>query len=113
MSPDIVGWSASIVLIATLVKQIHTQAKQRDIRGVTRWLFVGQSLASAGFVAYSWLLQNWVFIVTNSLILLTALVGEFVFWNKKRASAKNDQVNGASVGKHANDLNTRGSPLDV
>ena len=31
--------------------------------------------ASLGFVVYSVLLDNWVFIVTNGLILLTAVVG--------------------------------------
>lgn len=78
MSPDIVGWSASAVLIATLARQIHTQARDQTAKGVSRWLFVGQMLASAGFVLYSWMLHNWVFMVTNSIILLTAIVGQIV-----------------------------------
>lgn len=84
MSPDVIGWSASALLIITLIKQIHTQAKQKDVRGVSRWLFAGQIGSSLGFIAYSWMLHNWVFIATNTLILLTAVVGEIVFLIKKR-----------------------------
>lgn len=71
---DAIGWTASAILLATLVRQIVKQ--QRDGGGgVSHWLFVGQSLASMGFITYSVLLGNWVFIVTNSLILLTAVIG--------------------------------------
>ncbi len=84
--PDIVGWIASAILIATLVRQIYTQWKDPDPSGVSAWLFVGQITASVGFIAYSWMLRNWVFIVTNSIILLTALVGQWVIWRKNRKS---------------------------
>ena len=84
--PDLVGWTASAILIATLARQIHTQWKDPDPSGVSKWLFVGQTAASVGFIAYSWLLHNWVFIVTNTLILLTALVGEAVIWHKRRSA---------------------------
>ena len=84
MSPDVVGWLASAILLATLVKQIRKQAANKDAEGVSRWLFVGQIAASVGFIVYSWLLENWVFITTNSLILLTALIGQWVVWRKDR-----------------------------
>ena len=76
MNPDIVGWAASAILLATLSRQIVTQWRDKDAKGVSRWLFLGQMAASTGFVVYSWMLGNWVFIVTNSLILLTAVVGQ-------------------------------------
>ncbi len=84
MSPDVIGWSASALLIVTLIKQIHTQSKQEHIQGVSRWLFSGQIVSSLGFILYSWMLHNWVFIATNSLILLTAVVGQLVFMKKKK-----------------------------
>ncbi|RYZ16197.1 MAG: hypothetical protein EOO70_05015 [Myxococcaceae bacterium] len=71
---DAIGWTASAILLATLVRQIVKQYKEGG-EGVSHWLFIGQSLASLGFIAYSVLLGNWVFIVTNSLILLTAIIG--------------------------------------
>lgn len=86
MNPDIVGWAASAVLLATLSRQIYTQSKDPQARGVSHWLFAGQILASLGFVTYSALVGNWVFIVTNSLILLTAVVGQVVMWRKSRSA---------------------------
>jgi len=86
--PDLVGWMASAILIATLARQTWRQWRDPDPRGVSRWLFLGQSAASVGFIAYSWLLQNWVFIVTNSLILLTAVVGQLVLWRARRSGQR-------------------------
>jgi MtN3 and saliva related transmembrane protein len=34
--------------------------------------------ASALFVVYSWMVQNWVFVVTNGVMLLAAIVGQAV-----------------------------------
>lgn len=86
MGADLVGWAASAILLATLIRQIVTQSKDADAKGVSHWLFIGQSVASVGFIIYSALLDNWVFIVTNTCILATALVGQYVFWRKRRAS---------------------------
>ncbi|MEN1939818.1 hypothetical protein WCE41_02070 [Luteimonas sp. MJ246] len=84
MNPDIIGWVASAILLATLGRQIVTQWKDKDAKGVSRWLFIGQMAASTGFIVYSWMLDNWVFIVTNSLILLTAVIGEIGLVMRRR-----------------------------
>src|SRR3546814_8173550 len=76
VNPDIVSWAASAVLLVTLSRHIYTQWQDKDAKGVSRWLFVGPIAAYCGFIAYSWLLDILVLIVTNSLILLTAVVGE-------------------------------------
>ena len=83
MSPDWIGWAASAVLIVTLARQIHTQSKDPSAKGVSRWLFAGQITASAGFIIYSWLLHNWIFIVTNALIMVTAIIGQVVMSRKR------------------------------
>lgn len=75
MNPDIIGWLASAILLATLVRQIRKQVAEGGA-GVSRWLFIGQSLAPVGFIIYSVMLNNWVFIVTNVCILMTAIVGQ-------------------------------------
>ena len=83
MRTDLIGWLAGAVLLATLGRQVYTQWQTRSWQGVSKWLFAGQSAASIGFVIYSWLLENWVFVVTNALILVTALLGQGLFlWNK-------------------------------
>jgi len=73
---DAIGWLASAILLATLIRQIRKQARDKPAEGVSTWLFIGQASASALFVVYSVLLENWVFTVTNSCLLLTALIGQ-------------------------------------
>jgi uncharacterized protein with PQ loop repeat len=90
MSPDVVGWAASAVLLATLIRQIAAQMKDPEARGVSRWLFIGQSAASIGFIVYSVMLDNLVFIVTNSCILATALVGQASLWWRRREGPRKD-----------------------
>ena len=84
MSPDLIGWLASAILVATLSRQIWTQAHDKSATGVSHWLFAGQIASSLGFIAYSWMLENRVFIVTNSIILMTAVVGQVVMSRKRK-----------------------------
>ena len=78
MTPaDAVGWASSAILVATLVKQVHTQATRGPGR-LSRWLFAGQIAASIGFLTYSVMLDNLVFIVSNTVVLITAIVGEWL-----------------------------------
>ncbi len=82
---EAVGWAASIVLVATIGYQVLRQWRSGTSKGVSHWLFVGQIAASIGFVAYSVMVRNTVFIVTNSLLLLSAIVGlGIVFVHRRR-----------------------------
>ena len=76
---DWLGWGASAVLRATLLRQVFVQWRERRTDGVSSWLFVGQITASVGFVIYSWLVDNRVFVVTNSALLLTAIAGQLIY----------------------------------
>jgi hypothetical protein len=72
---DALGWLCSLILLATLITQIRAQWLARSAKGVSRWLFVGQTVASAGFTAYSALVGNWVFTVTNAALFVSAIFG--------------------------------------
>ncbi|WP_040941313.1 membrane protein [Xanthomonas campestris] len=72
---DLVGWLASAVLIATLIRQIYKQWRSDQNQGVSRWLFIGQITASLLFILYGALVGNAVFIVSNALILATGITG--------------------------------------
>lgn len=85
---DLIGWTASAILLATLARQVFTQWRERSSAGVSHWLFIGQLAASTGFLIYSWLLRNWVFVVTNAALLLTALVGQVIYRRNERLSAR-------------------------
>ena len=72
---EMIGWSSSVILVLTIGKQIYKQWQEESSEGVSIWLFIGQIAASVGFTTYSWLVSNWVFVITNSLLLVSALVG--------------------------------------
>lgn len=95
---DAIGWASSAILLATIASQILKQWREGNAQGVSRWLFVGQVAASAGFVVYSWMVRNWVFVFTNSLILLSALVGAALVWKQK--SGRRKEGGGATI-EHA------------
>lgn len=83
---DMIGWLASAILLTTLAWQIHKQWQAKDQDGVSAWLFVGQMAASVGFIIYSVEVRNWVFVVSNVLIALTALTGQALFLIKRKKS---------------------------
>jgi MtN3 and saliva related transmembrane protein len=88
---EMLGWFSSFVLVLTIGKQVYKQWQEGSSEGVSKWLFVGQLTASAGFTAYSLLVRNWVFVVTNSLMLVNGLLGLFIVLHhrrKKRAEAE-------------------------
>ena len=66
------------MLLMTLGQQVKSQWSSGESRGVSRWLFAGQLVASVGFSLYSYLLSNWVFLATNLLLVINALLGEWV-----------------------------------
>ena len=83
---DVVGWMASAVLFATVGRQVWKQWKEGQGEGVSRWLFLGQMTASALFLAYSWMLQNWVFVISNFFLLLAAIAGQTISMRNRRAA---------------------------
>ncbi|MET0280136.1 MAG: hypothetical protein ABW278_03290 [Steroidobacteraceae bacterium] len=84
MSATLIGWFSSLVLLLTLGRQVFSQWRSREVKGVSRWLFVGQLVASLGFSVYSWMLDNWVFLFTNLALLLTAVAGELIYLRNKK-----------------------------
>jgi MtN3 and saliva related transmembrane protein len=85
VTTELIGWASSVILVLTIAKQVHRQWKEGSSEGVSKWLFVGQLVASAGFTAYSVLVKNWVFVVTNSLMLVNAVLGgAIVLWHRRR-----------------------------
>lgn len=72
---EAIGWASSVMLLLTIAKQIHKQWQEGSSEGVSKFLFVGQMSASLGFTVYSYLVKNWVFVVTNALMFLNGVVG--------------------------------------
>jgi len=72
------------MLLATISRQVYSQWKSKATAGVSRWLFVGQISASIGFTTYSFLRHDWVFLFSNAAMLVTAIVGEFIYISNRR-----------------------------
>ncbi|MFE8605608.1 hypothetical protein [Archangium violaceum] len=88
MGSEVIGWFSSFVLVLTIANQVYRQWRSGTSEGVSRWLFVGQITASTGFTFYSVLVDNWVFVVTNALMLLSALVGLAIVVKHRRAERR-------------------------
>lgn len=84
---EIIGWASSAILVATIAKQVYKQWSDRTSAGVSTWLFVGQLAASVGFTIYSLLVGNWVFAVTNGIMVLNGLLGYAITVRHKRRHA--------------------------
>ncbi len=96
---EAIGWFGAGVLLLTLGRQVYTQWQDGSTEGVSRWLFVGQLTASTAFFWYSWLVENWVFVVTNLLLLVTAGVGEWIYLRNRRHKARTPAAKVEPAGK--------------
>ena len=85
---EAVGWVSSGILVLTIAKQVYKQWQEGSSEGVSKWLFVGQMAASLGFTIYSWLVSNWVFVVTNAVMLVNGLLGLLIVIHHRRRERK-------------------------
>ena len=92
---ELIGWLSSFILVLTISKQIYKQWQEGSSENVSKWLFIGQMAASLGFTIYSWLVGNWVFVVTNLLMLLNGLIGlGIVLHHRKQGRRKSRTTKG-------------------
>lgn len=91
---EAVGWVSSFILVLTIGKQVYKQWNEGTSEGVSKWLFVGQMAASLGFTVYSWLVSNWVFVVTNALMLLNGLLGLLIVLRHRRREKQMSDAGG-------------------
>lgn len=81
---EILGWASSLILLATLVKQVYKQWKDATSEGISSWLFVGQLAASVGFTVYSVMTGSWVFAVTNAALTVNNIIGIFFYFHFRK-----------------------------
>ena len=81
---EAIGWASSLVLLATILRQVHKQWREHSTEGVSKWLFIGQTVASSGFALYSYLVGSWVFLFTNLALLASAVLGQVIFWRNRK-----------------------------
>lgn len=77
---EVLGWASSLILLATLVKQVRKQWIDKTSEGISKWLFVGQLAASIGFTVYSVATESWVFAFTNFALTINNIIGVSLFF---------------------------------
>lgn len=92
------GYVASAVLLATLITQIRKQWQRGTTRGVSRWLFIGQLVASIGFIVESAVIGSALFVVVNSALALSAAVGMGLWFYQRRRERGDVEDEGALEG---------------
>ena len=83
MTIEILGWASSLILLATLVKQVHKQWKDRTSEGISKLLFIGQLAASIGFTIYSLATGSWIFAFTNFALTINNIIGIWLYFRYK------------------------------
>lgn len=88
MTGQVVGWAAGVVLLLTIGAQTFKQWRCRSNDGVSPLLFIGQIVASTGFLIYAVVQRDPVFVATNALMLLSALTGLVIMWRNDREQSE-------------------------
>ena len=72
------GWLAAAILLTTMFAQVRKNWKEHKLKGVNPLLYYGQALASLCFAVYSLTINSWVFVVTNTLGFIAAIIGVYL-----------------------------------
>jgi MtN3 and saliva related transmembrane protein len=91
MPVQAIGWASSLILVVTIGHQVRKQWREGSTEGVSKWLFIGQTAASIGFTIYSWLVRDWVFVVTNALMMCNGLLGYAILMHNRRRARRRPQ----------------------
>lgn len=92
MITEALGWTSSLILLVTLIKQVHKQWKSKTSEGISKWLFLGQLAASVGFTIYSYSTGNWVFIATNGILTVNNVIGIYLYYRYLDKDNADDEV---------------------
>ncbi|HEX8195899.1 MAG TPA: SemiSWEET family transporter [Pyrinomonadaceae bacterium] len=89
---QIIGFTSSFILLLTIGKQVYKQWSEGTSEGVSKFLFLGQITASVGFLIYSIMKNDMVFIVTNALMVVNSLVGIAILFHHRRRERKSQET---------------------
>ena len=91
---EVIGWASSLILVLTIGKQVYKQWRENSSEAVSKWLFIGQMAASVGFLIYSLLVWNPVFIATNGVMVVNGLLGLLIVLHHRRRAKREGQTDG-------------------
>ena len=84
MGISLIGWLSAAVDRSRHWACNCTTSVASKTAALSRWLFAGQALASIGFLGYSALAHDAVFVTASSLILTAAIIGQLLVFSGRR-----------------------------
>ena len=71
---DILGYSAGAITSLTFLPQVIKTWKERSAKDVSLWMFLIAAINEVMWIWYGVLLDNWVIILTNAIVLSMSLI---------------------------------------
>ena len=71
---DILGYAAGAITTLTFLPQVIKTWKDRSAKDVSLMMFIIAAINEVMWIAYGALLDNWVIIVTNVIVLAMSLI---------------------------------------
>ena len=74
---DWIGWGSAAILVPAFATQTYRQWHDRDrpVHTSALWFFVLVLIGTAGQVAYSWMVRNWVYLALNGVLVVNNAIG--------------------------------------
>ena len=87
---ELIGWGSAVITLPTFGLQTYKQWRGRheEVPASTLWFFILAILGSGGQVIYSWLLDNWVFLIVNVCLIANNLLGLGILAYRWRVTRK-------------------------
>jgi MtN3 and saliva related transmembrane protein len=75
---DILGYSAGFITSLTFLPQVIKTWKEKSAKDISLMMFVIAAVNEVMWIVYGVLLNNWVIILTNSIVLTMSLIMIFL-----------------------------------
>lgn len=75
---DILGYSAGVLTCLTFLPQVIKTWKEKSARDISLLMFLIAAVNEVMWIAYGGLLNNWVIILTNAVVLSMSLIMIFL-----------------------------------
>ena len=85
---ELIGWGSAAILVPAFATQTWRQWQDRhkpSHSASTLWFFILVLVGTAGQVAYSWMLGNWVYLALNSILVVNNATGLLIAIIRRRA----------------------------
>ena len=74
---ELIGWGSAAILVPAFATQTYRQWQDRHkpVAMTSVWFFALVLLGTFGQFVYSWLVNNWVYLALNGILVVNNLIG--------------------------------------